>query len=247
MTLIEKYWKPALLYAGVPLAVLWFLFMIGDNLIMPILTRHSEEFPLASVIGRSEIEAQQILKKNDLTLQVAGREYFAGKPEGIVLSQLPSAGMMVKSGRSIKVVVSAGVRTAKVPDVSGLPLEEANLTLQKAGFVVGETYWMRMDTLPENVAIETIPTKGTVLPLGSKVSLAVNQLTPSGTVFMPQLVGLPLDRARAMLESLNLGITKIDHVRDTLYLPNTVLDQVPLRNAPLTPGDSVRLTVSETD
>lgn len=247
MTPIEKYWKPTLLYVGIPLLVLWLLFMIVDNMVMPILTRQGEEFPLPKIVGRTEVEAQQTLKKNKLELQVAGREFSSDKPEGTILSQIPAAGMMVKSGRSIKAVISSGVRITNVPDVFGLPLQQANLTLQKAGFVIGDMYWMRVDSLQENVAIETIPTKGTPLPLGSKVSLALNQSAHAITVFMPQLVGLPLSRAREMLDSLNLGIAELSHIRDTLYLPNTVLDQTPKRNAPLSRGDSVRLTVSETD
>jgi beta-lactam-binding protein with PASTA domain len=64
---------------------------------------------------------------------------------------------------------------------------------------------------------------------------------------MPQLIGMPLERARAILDSLNLGISEITRVKDTLYLPQTVLDQIPTRNAPLMKGDMVRLTVSKTD
>jgi len=155
--------------------------------------------------------------------------------------------MPVKSGRSVKVVVSAGVKVSEVPDVVGLPLQQAIMTLQKAGFAVGDMYYASVDTMPENTAIETIPTRGTPLPLGSKVSLAVNQSGEGRTVFMPQLIGMPLERARAILDSLSLGIAEIAKVKDTLYLPHTVLDQTPTRNAPLVRGDSVRLTISETD
>ncbi len=245
--LVERYWKPVLTYFIVPVLALWLLFLLFDLIAMPVFTRHNREFPLPEIVGKSESEAQQILQQRDLTLQVAGREFSASRPEGIVLSQLPEAGMPVKSGRSVKVVISAGVRVAEVPDVSGLPLQDAILTLQKAGFAVGETYYSRADTLPANAVIESIPTRGTPLPLGSKVSLAVNQSGEGATVYMPQLIGMPLDRARALLDGLSLGISEISKVKDTLYLPNTVLDQLPARNAPLARGDSVRLVISETD
>ena len=64
---------------------------------------------------------------------------------------------------------------------------------------------------------------------------------------VPQLVGMPLDRARALLEGLNLYVAEITHIKDTLYLPHTVLDQTPKSNAALMKGDSVRLSISETD
>ena len=245
--LVARYWKTILTYVLIPLLVSWLLFLIVDMMVMPIFTRHGDEFPLPQVVGKSESEAQQILEKRKLTLQVAGREFSANRPEGIVLTQLPEAGMPVKSGRNIKVVVSAGVKVSEVPDIVGLPLQQAIMTLQKAGFVVGDMFYTRVDTMPENSAIETIPTRGTPLPLGSKVSLAINQSGEGRTVFMPQLIGMPLERARAILDSLSLGIAEIAKVKDTLYLPNTVLDQTPTRNAPLARGDSVRLTISETD
>jgi len=216
-------------------------------MVMPILTRHGEEFALPQVVGKSEAEAQDILEKQGLTIQIAGREYSASRPEGVILSQLPEAGMPVKSGRSVKVVVSAGVRVSEVPNVVGLPLQQAILALQKSGFAVGDIYYTRADTLPPDAVVESIPTKGTPLPLNSKVSLAVSQLGEGGTIPMPQLVGLPLERARVILENLGLGISEISKVKDTLYLPQTVLDQTPTRNAPLMKGDMVRLTVSKTD
>jgi eukaryotic-like serine/threonine-protein kinase len=245
--LIERYWKPIVAYILVPLAVLWIVFLAVDLAVMPLFTRHGAEFPLPLITGLSESEAQQVLQQRHLSLQVAGREYSANKPEGVILSQLPEPGMPVKSGRSVKVVVSAGVRVADVPNVIGLPLDQAILALQRAGFSLGETYYMAADTLPADAVIESIPTRGTPLPLGSKVSLAINRSGGGSTVYMPQLVGMPLDRARALLDGLSLGISDISKIKDTLYLPNTVLDQIPARNAPLMRGDSVKLVISETD
>ena len=244
---LEKYGRPALKYVAIPAFVLWIIFLIFDMMIMPLATRQGQEFALPDVVGRTENEAQELLKKKELNLLVAGREYSAGKPEGIILSQLPVAGMPVKSGRSVKVVISAGVKITEVPDVSGLPIEQASITLQKAGFVVGDIFPTKVDSLPGNVAIETIPTKGTLLPLGSRVSIAVNQSGESQTVFMPHLVGLPLDRAREILDGLNLPIGDLTKVKDTLYLPNTVLEQIPVANTRLSRGDQVRLTISKTD
>lgn len=246
-TLIERYWKPFLTYIIVPLVVLWILFVVVDMMVMPVMTRHGAEFPLPQLVGKSESEAQELLKQHDLGLQVAGREFSANRPEGVVLSQLPEAGMPVKAGRSVKVVISAGVRVSEVPDVAGLSLQQAILTLQKTGFAIGEIYYTRAENLPPDAVVETIPTKGTPLPLNSKVSLAVSRTGEGGTFPMPHLIGMPLERARAILDSLNLGISEITRVKDTLYLPQTVLDQIPTRNAPLMKGDMVRLTVSKTD
>jgi eukaryotic-like serine/threonine-protein kinase len=245
--LLERYFRPVFVYIAIPLVVIWILFLAVDLMVMPIFTRHGEEFPLPQIVGKSESEAEDILAKQHLSLQVAGREYSANRPEGVILSQLPEAGMPVKAGRSIKVIISAGVRISEVPNVVGLPLEQAIMALQKNGFSVGEIYYTRADSLPPDAVVESIPTKGTPLPLNSKVSLAVSQAGGGETVPMPQLIGMPLSRARTILDNLNVSISEITRVKDTLYLPETVLDQTPTRNAPLMRGDQVRLTVSKTD
>lgn len=235
------------LYVIIPLLILWLLFLVGDLIVMPMITRQGEEFSLPNIVGLTQAEAEDSLAAHGLVLQISGREFSPNKPEGVILTQLPNAGMMVKEGRNIKVIISAGVRVAEVPDVFGMSIRQADLTLQKAGFVVGDMHWTDVDSLPENVAIETIPSSGTLLPLGSSVSLAINQGSRSDYVFVPTLVGKPLDRARAILDSLDLFISKVVMVRDTLLLPNTVIEQHPTHNTQVARGDSVWVSVSTTD
>jgi beta-lactam-binding protein with PASTA domain len=230
-----------------PLLILWLLFMLVDNLIMPMISRSGSEFPLPKIVGRTETDAEELLRDIGLTLQITGREYSPEKPEGVVLTQIPPAGMMVKTGRTVKAIISAGVKVVKIPDVFGLPLRQADLTLQKAGFSISSMYWVHVDSLPEGVAVETIPSKGVVLPLGSQVALAVNQGAGSNWVFMPSLTGLPFKKVQSILDSLGLPIGEVIYVRDTLLLPNTVVEQRPTRNAQVMRGDSVHLTVTETD
>ncbi|MFH2054932.1 MAG: PASTA domain-containing protein [bacterium] len=230
-----------------PLAALSLLFLLFNYLIMPAITRHGSEFPLPSIVGMTQADAEELFAELDLRLEITGREYSPDKPEGVVLTQMPQAGLMVKGGRSIKVIISAGVQVAEVPDIFGLPLRQAELTLQKEGFLIGDLYWADADTLPQDVAVETIPAAGTLLPLGSRVALAVNQGSRTGWVFMPTLVGQPLDRVRALLDSLQLAVGEIVEVKDTSLLPNTVIEQLPPRNVQVRVGDSVWVKVSATD
>lgn len=244
---LRTYTRPLLLYVGIPFVALLSIFAFVNGLIMPTVTRHGEEFPLPSFVGKTEFEADDLAGKNDVSLEIAGREFSSDKPEGIILTQVPEAGTMIKSGRSVKIVVSAGLRVAEIPDVFGLPLAQANIALQKSGFAAGDIYWVRVDTLAKNTAIETIPSKGTLLPLGSKVSIAVNQGGETGIVTMPSLLGLPLELARERIEDLGLVLGDIKRKKEDRYLPNTVLEQKPERNEQVLRGETVKLTVSKTD
>lgn len=244
---LRNYVRPLIFYVGIPALSLITIFLFADGLIMPVVTRHGEEFPLPTFVGKTEFEAQDIATKNDVSIEIAGREYSSDKPEGVILVQMPEAGTLIKSGRSVKVVVSSGMRVEKIPDVHGLPLSQANIALQKSGFVLGDIYPVRVDSLPKNTAIATIPSQGTLLPLGSRVSIAVNQGPESGIITMPSLLGMPLDRAREQIENLGLVLDDIKRKKEDRYLPNTVLEQEPERNEQVMKGEKVKLTVSKTD
>lgn len=243
----RQYLRPLAFYAGIPLLALLVIFIFVNNFIMPAITHHGEEFALPALVGKTEYEADEMAQKFDLTLEVAGREYSVEKPQGVILTQVPEAGTMVKTGRNVKIVVSAGTRMSEVPEVYGLPVSQASIALQKAGFQTGEIHWVTVDTLPKNTAVATIPAKGATLPAGSKISIAVNQGEEAGIFTMPSLMGMPLDRARERLESLGLSLGDIKRVKDDRYLPNTVLDQKPAQGSQVLRGEKVKLTVSKTD
>ncbi len=235
------------LYVGVPLIALLVIFIFTNNFIMPAITQHGEEFALPELVGKTEHEADEIAQTFDLSLEVAGREYSLEKPQGVILTQVPEAGTLVKRGRNVKIVVSAGTKMSEVPGVYGLPLAQASIALQKAGFQAGEIFWVRVDTLPKNTAVETIPAKGAMLPAGSKVSIAVNQGEEENIFVMPSFMGLPLERARERIEELGLVLEDIKRVKEERYLPNTVLEQKPPQGSQVFRGERVKLTVSKTD
>lgn len=235
------------LWVGVPLLAVILLFVLFDSLIMPAVTRHRSEFTVPTFVGKTELEADSLAHQASLLLEVAGREYSSDKPQGIILVQVPEPGARVKTGRNIKIVVSAGAKVAEIPSVAGLPQEQASLILQKAGFVVGEIFTMRVDSLPAGAAIETIPSQGTILPAGSRVSIAVNRAEQSLLINMPRLVGLPLERARQRIEELGLILDDVKRTKDDRYLPNTVQKQDPEPGEQVARGGRVKLTVTKTD
>lgn len=63
-------------------------------------------------------------------------DYSDEADEGIIFKQSVAKGETLEQGQSIVLTVSLGVKTAEVPDVGGLTLEEATKTLEKLGFKV---------------------------------------------------------------------------------------------------------------
>ncbi len=234
-------------WAGLILAAFFLLYFITNQIIMPIITRHGSEFSLPNIIGMTIAQAEPVLMEADLPLEVTSEEYHPDKPTGTILSQFPVGGTTVKSGRIIKVVTSLGQKAVAVPDLRGFSIRQARLNLEAAGFTLGDIEWTSTDSLPEKVVVFSYPGSGTMIPYGSQVNLMVNQGPYQRTVFVPRLIGLSLEEARAKLEDKGLMVGLVSNVINENYLPETVLEQSEDAGSELLPGEEVDLVVSSTD
>lgn len=229
------------------LAILWVLYIIINNLVMPIVTRHGREFTLPIIIGMTVDQAEPVLREADLFLTATSQEYHPDKASGTILSQFPVGGTMVKSGRTIKVVISQGQKSVLVPDVRGFSVRQARLDLEAAGFALGDIQWTYTDSLPEKVVVFTFPKAGTEIPFGSSVNLLVNRSADDLVVEVPRLIGMSLEEATRLLEEKGLKVGTISRVVDENYLPETVLEQSEAAGTELLGGEAVNVTVSGTE
>ncbi len=239
--------RKLLFFTLVPLAVLIVLYLLMDDIVMPIITRHGSEFELPDITGYEYKDAEYILEKLGLKMEVTSEEYHPDKPEGTILSQYPPALTKVKSGRTIKVVRSSGQKMVQIPQLAGFSVRQAKLNIEAAGLELGDIAWTFSDSLPERVVVFSYPASGTEIPHGSRVNLMVNRGRLSGIVFMPQLVGKSYDEAEETLKKLGLKIGLVTHVRNENYLPGTVLEQSAEQATELEVGEEIDLIVSTTE
>ncbi|HDL03747.1 MAG TPA: PASTA domain-containing protein, partial [candidate division Zixibacteria bacterium] len=135
-------WRRRIVHFAVyPLIALLILFFFFDDIVMPLVTRHGSEFELPDIIGYQKEDAVELLKMVDLGLEVTSEEYHPDKPPGTVLSQYPKSGIMVKSGRIIKVVTSIGQKFVKVPQLAGFSVRQAKLNIEAANLILGDVAW----------------------------------------------------------------------------------------------------------
>ncbi len=214
---------------------------------MMAITRHGSEFPLPDFTGKSTTEAQVQLLELDLNFEISSEEYSPGKERGIILNQFPIEGTKVKSGRTIKFVVSAGQKMVPIPDMAGKSVRQAMLDLETSGLVLGEIAWAFSDTLPERVVVFSYPGTDAEIPMGSPVNLMVNRGRASSFTYMPNVVGMMLSEAVKRLEDKNLKQGIITYRTDENYLPETVLEQSEETGTELDVGTEIDLVVSSTE
>ncbi len=234
-------------YGGIPFIIVLILYFVVNSIVMPVITRHGEEFPLPDFTDQRLTEAQLGINDLNLAYEISSEEYSPGKEKGIVLNQFPIAGTDVKEGRTIKFVVSLGQKNITIPDLSGLSVRQAMLNLETAGLVLGEIAWAFSDTLPEKVVVFSYPNKGVEIPMGTSVNLMVNRGRASNFTFMPRVVGMTLDEASALIEDKVLKVGIVTYRTDENYLPETVLEQSESEGTELDIRTEIDLVVSTTE
>ena len=169
-------------------AVVIVLIVIGAIVaIVSIAGAGSPEVPY--LLGLPEIVARDSLARQGLEMDVVGTQVSTDVPEGQVVSQEPTAGVRVRKGTTVRVVLSSGADTVVVPDVQGMDLAIARETIENLGLVV------EVDEVPSlvtpGVVLTMQPAAGTEVRIGDAVRLAVPAGTLSSGAELPyDLIGI---------------------------------------------------------
>jgi eukaryotic-like serine/threonine-protein kinase len=239
--------KKALIRLGYVAVSAIALFVILNSIVMPIVIRHGDSFELENIVGMSFDEATELIDERGLRIEVTSQEYNPSYRDGSVLTQYPTAGTKVKSGRMIKVVVSLGEKDVIIPKITGMSVRQAKLDLETASLRLGDIAWTYTDTLPEKLVVFTFPSAGDTVSIGSKVNILVNRGRGQGVTYMPDLIGSTIDEAREVLRQKGLKIGLIRSRHDENFLPETILEQSENPATELEVGEEIDLVVSVTE
>lgn len=163
------------------------------------------ELPLKvpNLIGKSEIEAGQILGELNLRIGEVAYEYSDKMPSDAILKQSPAPGTRILRGGAVNITISKGIEVISVPDVEGLSLEKAKEILSKAGLKHTVTE-EESSTVEKGKVMRQSPSAGDSVKKGESVLLVVSK-GPS-IVEMPGVIDLDSLTARQQLENLGLKV-----------------------------------------
>jgi beta-lactam-binding protein with PASTA domain len=95
------------------------LVAVVSALVAMSLAIHGREVTVPDLQGKSPAEARRIAEDTGLTADVEREYYSTTMPEGKVLSQMPAAGTIVRSGWELRLTLSLGPQRAAIPAVTG--------------------------------------------------------------------------------------------------------------------------------
>lgn len=168
-----------------------------------VVSKGERPVEVPELIGKSEIEAGRILGELGLRIGEITYDYSEDFPEGVILSQEPTAGVKVKKGTAIDIVISKGIPLVLVPEVVSLTKEKAIELIEEAG-LTAEVVEEESTTVEAGRVIRQSPSPGDTIKKGEKVIIVVS--TGPATVTIPDVVGQDSLTARQTLEELGLVV-----------------------------------------
>ncbi len=203
-----------------------------------LLITNQPRVEVPNVIDAKVDTAQDRLEAEGFKVSLVRRE--SNRPADTVVGQNPTGGTLAAKGSEVRLSVSDGPGDGTVPVVDGQTLEVARDRLESAGFRTKAREQSSEDVASGRV-IETSPSGGSVAQLDQVVTIVVS--SGRREVDMPDVVGQPLDAARATLGELGLT-TKVVEQETADREAGTVLSSDPRAGTSVRAGESVTLTVA---
>ena len=116
-----------------------------------------------------------------------------------------------------------GSNSVSAPDVRNKTLEEAKVTIVKAGLEVGDVTEVASDDVKENTVIDSDPKAGKKVKKGSKVDLRVS--SGKKTVDMPNFVGIDEEIVKKNASKLGFKNITVEKVESNSYESGKVVSQ----------------------
>lgn len=173
-------------------------------------SRHGKEYELPDLVG---LQLYEIEKDNPLKLNyvIIDSIFTSGEASGMVLSQEPVGGTMVKKGRKVYLTITASnPNDVEMPQLADMSVRNAIAQLNHAQLRCGKLIYVESEY--PNMVIEqrykgrTIR-EGDPVEQGSAIDLIVGLGPNNPTSIAPFLIGRTADKAHNELwnNSLNVG------------------------------------------
>ena len=195
--------------------------------------------------GKTQAEAEEILKTLGLRLRVTFSRFSSEVAEGKVLEQNPPSGTRLKVDRTVKVLLSLGERRYAVPNLVGASLRAAQLTLAQRRLVLGNTLYTHISEGEASTVIYQSPKPGTQEGSDPSVNIVIS-LGPAAQYFiMPDLIGKPAELMASRARNEGFRIGQINYVKYPGVEPGVVIQQKPQAGYRLGKSDNILLDVSQ--
>lgn len=160
---------------------------------------------------------------------------------GVVIGTQPDAGTEVAKESTVTILVSSGPAEVTVPNVVGEALEDAQATLEKAGFDVAVE---EVDSDREiGTVVRQAPKAGSMAGSGDTITIYVSKGVTK--VSVPSVTGSSLSTARTRIADAGLTVGSVtEDDGSSGQSPGTVVGQDPSGGTSVAKGTAVNLVIA---
>lgn len=186
--------------AGLVLAAIIFFVFLSS---LKCLTGHGKASKVPSVTGMHYDEAKKVLKKAGFSVDIMDSVYVDTARPMTVLKQLPDAEDVVKTGRTIILIISRAVPPlVEMPNLVGYSLRNAEMVLKSLDLKIGDTTFK--PDFAKNAILEQWYNgqqiaPGTPIRKGSVLSLVLGDGIGKKEFIVPDITGMSFCDAKEML------------------------------------------------
>ncbi|WKU44458.1 Stk1 family PASTA domain-containing Ser/Thr kinase [Streptomyces sp. VNUA116] len=194
-----------------------------------------------AVLDMTREKAEKTL--DDAGLGVRAKEDFSDTVErGHVIAADPAPGKRIRNTGKVTITLSRGPARAEVPNVVGMPFDEAKKKIEGAGLTVGEVGKQFSTETPLGSVLATDPKPGEQRRPEAPVALTVSKGAP---LDVPDVRGMTVDAATAALRDKGFDAKVSDAQVFSDRAKGSVAEQSPGTGDKAAKGDTVTLTVSK--
>lgn len=202
-----------------------------------------EEIEAPDFTGMTLQEAEAFAEENDIKVKLGEEVISDTVDKGLIVSQDPEAGQIIKTGSTITVNVSKGLGDGSVPGLTGKMKDDLYDYLEAAGFKLGEITTEASEK-PEGTVLSQNPKAGEEVEKGTAIDVVVSDGSMAkGQV--PYMIGKSLAEAQSALAVAKLNCGTISYEFSSTYAEGEVMWQQYDAGAALEKGTYVKLRVSK--
>jgi serine/threonine-protein kinase len=153
-------------------------------------------FVPTGLVGETQSQAVSDVKAAGLNPEVI-QQVNADTKQGLVIRTNPAGGDSIAKNGTVKIYVSKGAGSIKIPDVTKLSQQDATAKLQNLGFTNVVPVPDAQSTLPQGEVDHTNPTPGNTIPSDQQITLYIS----GGGTAVPNVIsgGLTQSEAQTVL------------------------------------------------
>ncbi len=187
----------------------------------------TSQITIPDIVGQTTEYATDLLTEQRLRLVVVEEQLDTKLQEGHIIAQDPLAGTKSPKNQVVRVIISKGLETSPVPDVTGKTLAEAKRLLRQQQFRVGSVMYAHSNEMPADKIFAQTPQAEREGKIGEKVHLMISQGGYKSVMVMPDLVEQQFSYAAQIVEQLGLVVGNIAYEEYDSVPSDTVLSHVP--------------------